>query len=60
MFIDTIVKDRYHFLSPPEVYLADKHHPKVLQLYKLIKDEKVKTDEEAMQAMYGSMPLPKE
>ncbi len=60
MFIDTVSKDRYHFLSPPEVYLADKHSPKVLQLYKLIKDEKVKTDEEAMQALYPLMPLPKE
>lgn len=60
MFIDTIVKDRYHFLSPPEVYLADKHSPKVLQLYKLIKDGKVKTDDEAMLALYSNMPLAKE
>lgn len=46
-----IADNRHDYLSPPEVYLSDKEHPKLLQFYKHIISGKVKTDEEAAELL---------
>lgn len=46
-----IADNRHDYLSPPEVYLSDKEHPKLLQFYKHIISGKIKTDEEAAELL---------
>lgn len=46
-------KNRYEFLSPPEVYFTDKNFPELLRLYKEINSGKVTTDEEAAEKVLG-------
>ena len=55
-----IADTRHSYLSPVEVYLADKKNPKLLQLYKCILNGKVKNHSEAAEFILGKSASDKE